>query len=660
MIDERPRLLGLPVESRLRAGVGAVALFAFYATTMSRSLSLYDSPELALVAEQLGLGHPFGQPLHTLLGALVSRLPGIDPLVALNGLSALFGALCLIPATSLAETLILFNRGRRTIDTRFVAPTCFLAGMLPSLWEPATRVEVYVLAVFFALWAIARVADAILRKQPERRAFFTSGLALGFGASANPVCAFGAALAALPSLLLAAARGTVAIRHFVALALGGLAGLLPYLYVFLVADRRDVLIWGAPTDGEGIRRYFTAADFAPKQVDGWEQWRSHVWALIEWSFRSDPLWVLAPLGLTGWALIARPRGLGLGVTSLAWLFFVGFVARNGVFAPEVLDYLGYLALPAWLTAAGLGVFFGFLGARRALFGMGGLGVLLAALLVASPRIGQRTRSVDRYTETLAFEALSDAPVDGIVIVEQDHWVGPMWYLQQRLGIRSDVVVVAYGLASSSWYWQQLYDQHRDLRAFEVRGPGGRDARIRRFLEAQTGRAIQIERVPLGGRLGLPTCPADWLVDVAPVCAPSSSSAPLAEHAAGFLERLGTGSPGTDELIALVTMNRGYDLVAHGFARAAIDMLLSGVPAPEGSTSFDLSSVPERIDPRAVPYPSYEPPVALGDPARNAHYASVIAHVAGDTTLASRLERLSADLGGVSPNFADPRHSPANL
>ena len=123
MTGERDRLLALPVPSRRHTAISAIALFVFYVLTMSRSLSLYDSPELALVAEQLGLGHPLGQPLHTLLGALLARLPGVDPLIALNGLSALAGALTVIPATSLAETLLRANGDDRDGDWRWVAPT---------------------------------------------------------------------------------------------------------------------------------------------------------------------------------------------------------------------------------------------------------------------------------------------------------------------------------------------------------------------------------------------------------------------------------------------------------------------------------------------------------------------------------------------------------
>ena len=44
--------------------------------------------------------------------------------------------------------------------------------------------------------------------------------------------------------------------------------------------------------------------------------------------------------------------LGLSVSLTALVLVFAFVARNGVFAPDVLDYLGYLAIPTWLAACG--------------------------------------------------------------------------------------------------------------------------------------------------------------------------------------------------------------------------------------------------------------------------------------------------------------------
>jgi hypothetical protein len=61
---ETPRFLAHPRET----AAACAALGLYYALSMSRDMGFYDSPELALVAVQGGVGHPIGQPLHTLLG----------------------------------------------------------------------------------------------------------------------------------------------------------------------------------------------------------------------------------------------------------------------------------------------------------------------------------------------------------------------------------------------------------------------------------------------------------------------------------------------------------------------------------------------------------------------------------------------------------------
>ncbi|MDH3729492.1 MAG: hypothetical protein OER77_18350, partial [Myxococcales bacterium] len=263
-------------------------------------------------------------------------------------------------------------------------------------------------------------------------------------------------------------------------------------------------------------------------------------------------------------------------------------------------------------------------------------------------------------ETLAHQALRAAPRNAILVLEQDHWIGPMWYLQEQLGVRRDVVLIAYGLSASEWYWRHLYRRHPTLHDFKLRAKGGRTARVQRFVEANEDRPLQIERIALANRLGLPTCPSDWLLDVTPTCDPDASTPPLATYSAAALDELGQGSPGTDGLIALVTLDRGYDLWTHGLPRAAVEVLLTGVPAIDGLETVDLSPLPPRADPKARPSPMYEPDVALGHPARNLHYAALIARTSRAPQLADYFERLSNALGPVEPKFTSFARSPANL
>jgi hypothetical protein len=653
------RILGLPVYSRRTTVASATALFIFYVMTMCRSLSMYDSPELALVAEQLGLGHPFGQPLHTILGALVSRVPGADPLIALNALSALAGALTVIPATSFAETLVRPGPDCPDGDLRYVAPTIALLGLHPALWEPSTRIEVYPLAVFFAIWAAARFASAVLDRDPGPRPYLATGLALGLSASANLVCALVVALAMMPRLLMGIARQEIPRRALRMLTAGGLLGLVTYAYVFVVAGRTDVVVWGAPTSAKSIAHYFSAADFASKGVASWSEWWEHLRVLFFWSL-GNGLFALLLAGFTGYALYARQRGLGRFFFNATLIMFVAFVAHNGVFAPDVLDYNGYLAIPAWLAASGVGLFLAYLGERKASWAPVAFAALLFFVLVAPPAPYQRTRHRDMFTSDIAREALQAAPLDAVLIVERDHWIGPMWYLQEQRAVRQDVTLVAYGLSSSEWFWDHLYRRHPDLEPIELRGSGGRDARVRRFLRANANRPIQIERAALADRLGLPTCPGEWMLDVRSRCGDTAHEPALARYASVALAELQEGSPGTDGLIALVTLDRGHDLYSEGFPRAAIATLLAGVPRLEGFEEISLSSVPARIERTVRPAPAYDPPVALGHPARNLHYASRIAGATGANGLARYLADLSEAMGPVQPKFATLPASPANL
>lgn len=620
---------------------------------------MYDSPELAMVAEQLGLGHPFGQPLHTILGAIVTRLPRANPLLALNALSAFFGALTVIPATSFAEALVRPDDNCPEGELRYIAPSIALLGMHPTLWEPSTRIEVYPLAVFFALWAAARFASAVLDEDPRPRPYFATGLSLGLAASANVVCAFGVALAMTPRLLMGIKRDEIPRRAIGALIGGGLLGLATHLYVFIVARRTDVLVWGAPRDFASITHYFTAADFASKGVGSWSGWWAHVAELFVWSL-SNGLLALLVAGFVGYALYARKRGLGRFFFNATWIFFVAFIARNGVFAPDVLDYNGYLAIPTWLAASGVGLLLAYLGQYRAGWAPVVIVALLLFIMVVPPAPYQRSRHRDTFTSDIARESLNAAPQNAILIVARDHWIGSMWYLQEQQGIRPDVTLLAHGLASSQWFWDHLYRRHPDLQAFELRGPGGRDARVRRFLRANPERPVQIARTALANRLGLPTCPSDWLLDVRTRCGAAAHQPELARYASVALSELKGGSPGTDGLIALVTLDRGHDLFSQGFPRVAIATLLAGVPRLDSLDEESLSSVPERIQPAVRPAPSYDPPAALGHPARNLDYASKIAAATGATDLARYLARLSDALGPVEPKIASMPASPANL
>ena len=65
---------------------------AVYKLTLCPTVEFIDSGELALACKNLGIAHPTGYPLYTLLGRLASFFPG-SLIIDVNMMSLLFTAL---------------------------------------------------------------------------------------------------------------------------------------------------------------------------------------------------------------------------------------------------------------------------------------------------------------------------------------------------------------------------------------------------------------------------------------------------------------------------------------------------------------------------------------------------------------------------------------
>lgn len=128
----------------LQAGLVAVVLFALYAATSPRTVSLEDDGLFVLSSYFLGIEHPPGYPLYTLIGHLFSKLPFGSVAYRVHLASAFFGAL-----TGSAIWLV----ARRLIPGRLPAYlAAFALGFSPVFWSQAIIAKgTYTLNTFFLL-----------------------------------------------------------------------------------------------------------------------------------------------------------------------------------------------------------------------------------------------------------------------------------------------------------------------------------------------------------------------------------------------------------------------------------------------------------------------------------------------------------------------------
>jgi hypothetical protein len=628
------RSFGAELFAEHGALIATACLAAYYSLTASRDLSLYDSGELALAAVQLGLGHPPGQPLHTLLGYVLSRAIASAPLWGVCLVSALPAALTLLPAASIAQQLTPLQA--QPITRRWAPWLLLLFALHESMWEPATRVEVYALANLCAVLAVAYALPLFAAESTRAdvlRRTAGAGLLLGLCASSNPVIAAASGVALAPGILRAAARTRAFWATLGVAAVSGCSGLLPYLYLPLVAAHPDVLIWGGLHDTASYWRYLTLQDYQRNQVLGLFGMLEHAAAWFAWATEHLLLPVLI-IGLGGFVAARARLRLGVSILAIAFALLLTMISFNVGWNLEVPDYNGYLALVYWLAAAGAAAMFVRCAAREQTVASAAVVLCMATSLFSPPSPLARTRSNDRLARALAEQVLHEAPAGAILVTFADYFAGSLFYLQEAEHKRRDVVVLAYGLSASSWHWRHLQSQHPELKPIDLTKRGGRLPRVQEWLRDNSERAVLVEHLRLAQLLGLRVCPGGLYMWTGKLCdAAANEVVPAAQLLADQLALVGAGSPGAAGAIAEVSEQLGSALWRLGRPGDAHALLMAGVPQSAWPARLADSQRLAAAKPLIAPPPQWARAVALGDPARNLFLAAALAAASGQAQAA---------------------------
>ena len=136
--------------------VGALAL---YWRTLAPSVATIfdDSLEFQLVCPTLGIAHPTGYPLYTLLGKFFTLIPIGDAAYRVNLMSAFFAALTVVFTYLIVRVL--------TDDSLSAFFASLAIAVSPVFWSQAVIAEVYSLNAFFT----ALVVCLLLRWEADRR-----------------------------------------------------------------------------------------------------------------------------------------------------------------------------------------------------------------------------------------------------------------------------------------------------------------------------------------------------------------------------------------------------------------------------------------------------------------------------------------------------------
>jgi len=220
-----------------------VFIIAAYLYTLCPSVYLIDSGELASVSYTLGIAHPTGYPLYTILSYLFTSLPG-DPVNMVNLFSAL--------VAMIAALIVYLIAYRLTHDKITAILFGILYAFAPMIWRIAVTNEVYSLTATFVVLIIL----ILLRPSNTRSIFFLLyciGLAL-----ANHVIIFSLVLPVIIYVIIIYRPKIKFILYGLSFCLAGLS-----LYCYLIARTNGgaLLAWGGAYNLERLVWHVTGKQY---------------------------------------------------------------------------------------------------------------------------------------------------------------------------------------------------------------------------------------------------------------------------------------------------------------------------------------------------------------------------------------------------------------
>jgi hypothetical protein len=420
----------MPRRDRLHAALVAGALFTLYALTSPHTVGLEDDGLFILSSYFLGIEHPPGYPLFTLIGHLFSQLPVGSVAYRVHLASALFGALSGGAAWLCARQL-----GLARLPAWLAA---LVLGLSPVFWSQSIIAEVYTLNTFFFLV----VAWLALQPRPS-----LPWLALVFGLSLSNHWPLMLLVAPAFAVLLWPLRDEISRRAWL---LAGLAllGLMPYVWMVWRSHAPLPISFYGPLGSLSEIWYFVSrAGYAGADRAASADWLDRIQFL---GFFAGQLAVqLAGLGtaLAAIGCVVQWRRLGRRISAFLTIVFlmssVGLLMLLGFEYNTISKHVFHVyPLPAYAVAAlwaGLG--FAWLIERYALRALSA-GAATALVLGLSFAVGARTNIFTdhewgaHYGRTL----LAMFPPNAVVLTRGEADLGPLAYYHMIENVRPDLTL----------------------------------------------------------------------------------------------------------------------------------------------------------------------------------------------------------------------------
>lgn len=449
--------------------------FIVYLLTLAPTVTFIDSGELAAVATTLGVAHPTGYPLFTLIGWLFAHLPlAFRTISQLNLMSAVFCSLAVFVFFHLFVFLLSSRRSPERSEKKSPILLSAACGALAlafseTFWSQAVELEVYSMHILFIglilLLFLRSLSDKVALENPAVKLPSPSafgglwyGFALVLGLSfTNHMTTILLAPAFLYLFFAVHRFSRKSWRSILRAVPPFLLGFSVYLYLPIRAAQDPLLNWGNPTTLERFWWHFTGKQYRVWIFSSMETAKKQFEYFLE-TFPSEFAYVGLGLALIGAISLLRLNRKMFLFTLLLFVSCVFYSINYDIHDIDSYFLLAYVVTAIWI-AFGAQVLIDY-GGRH---GRSGAAAVVCIALCLAPLVShyeKADQSENYAVEDYAMNMFDSFEENAIVLSYQwDYWLSASYYYQLVEGRRKDVVVLDKELFRRSWYFKQIEQHH---------------------------------------------------------------------------------------------------------------------------------------------------------------------------------------------------------
>ena len=457
--------------------ISTVTVLIVYNFTLAPSVIQIDSGELASVQKLLGIAHPTGYPLFTMLGYFFLQLPIFSSdIFQANFLAAIYCSISVGLFSKFLFEIFLISKVNSLPETTIkliIISSSIVLGLSTTFWFQSTSVEVYSLHLVLIISTLFLFVKAF--RNDDAKFWYLFAYFFGISLS-NHMTSILIIPAAVYLYFKKNSFNKNSFLFGARLALiTAISAMIVYLYLPIRAMQEPILNWGNPIDFERFWRHFTGAQYQVWIFSSLEASKKQLSYFIQ-NLTNEFFYIIyLPIIFGIFSLIKISK------TVLFFTLLLTFSTILYSINYDIVDIDSYFLL----TYISFIVFFFFGIIRILAFSKNPTinVILMTIILIIFPAL-QLTMNHDKVdqSDNFIFEdytkaSLNSLPANSILFSYQwDYLISPSYYFQYVENYRRDVTIVDKELLRRSWYFDQLNNVDNSLLS-------GLNNEVKSFLDA---------------------------------------------------------------------------------------------------------------------------------------------------------------------------------